>query len=148
MALNFGHKILLVFIGFGLLMGTLVYMSVNTEFQLVSKDYYKEELEYQEIIDARQNAAALSAAVQLSYVDKSLKIELPVETLAQFQQGEINFYCPAEARNDVTLALQPDSNGAQLIKVGESVNPAAYKVRIRWMAEGKEYYQETYMNLQ
>lgn len=148
MALNFGHKLILVFIAFGLLMGTLVYMSVKTEFQLVSKNYYKEELEYQEIIDARNNAATLSTSIQLAHQNKSLSIQMPPENINSFQKGEVNFYCPADARKDTTLQLQPDATGLQIIPIGTTIAPAGYKVRIRWTADNKEFYQENYMNLQ
>lgn len=44
--MNWGHKLtftILVFIG---LMSYLVYRSLNTDFQLVEKDYYNNELQY------------------------------------------------------------------------------------------------------
>ncbi|WP_290789587.1 FixH family protein [Flavihumibacter sp. UBA7668] len=148
MALNFGHKIILVFIVFGLLMGTLIYMSVKTEFELVSKDYYKEELAYQEVIDARKNAETLSSSIKLNYDDKQLQILMPMEMKLQVDSGEIYFYCPADAKKDTILPLQPDTSGMQVIQIGETVAPAAYKLRIKWNAAGKSYYQENYMNLQ
>ena len=40
--MNWGNKLMLVFIVFALLIGTLVYKSINTKYDLVSKDYYKD----------------------------------------------------------------------------------------------------------
>lgn len=148
MALNFGHKILLVFIVFGLLMGTLIYMSVKTEFELVSKEYYKEELAYQEVIDARKNAETLSSSITLNYQDKRLHLLMPAEMKSGVDSGEIYFYCPADAKKDTILPLQPDTAGLQIVEIGGAVSPAAYKLRIKWNAAGKSYYQENYMNLQ
>lgn len=148
MALNFGHKIILVFIVFGLLMGTLIYMSVKTEFELVSKEYYKEELAYQEVIDARKNAETLSSSITLNYQDKRLHLLMPPEMKSRVDSGEIYFYCPADAKKDTILPLQPDTAGLQIVEIGGSVAPAAYKLRIKWNAAGKSYYQENYMNLQ
>ncbi len=147
MALNFGHKLLLVFIAFGLLMGTLIYMSVKTEFELVSKDYYKEELAYQQVIDARKNAETLSTSIKLLYQDKELHLLMPAEMKNRVDSGEIYFYCPADAKKDTLLRLVPDSSGKQVIAIGQTVSPAAYKLRINWKAGGKSYYQENYMNL-
>ncbi|MBU7576454.1 MAG: FixH family protein [Flavihumibacter sp.] len=148
MALNFGHKLVLVFIAFGLLMGTLIYMSVKTEFELVSKDYYKEELAYQQVIDARNNAANLTAAIQLSYRDKMLKIQLPAEMVGKVQSGQIIFYCPSDSDKDTVLDLQPDATGQQSIEIGKSILPAAYKLKFKWQANDTAYYQENFMNLQ
>ncbi len=148
MALNFGHKLVLVFIAFGLLMGTLIYMSLKTEFQLVSKDYYKEELAYQQVIDARNNAAALSSEIQFNYRDRVLQLQLPAEMNGRIQSGKIVFYCPADADKDNVLDLQPDSNGKQQIAIGKNILPAAYKVRVSWQANDTSYYQEKFMNLQ
>ncbi len=148
MALNFGHKLVLVFIAFGLLMGTLIYMSLKTEFELVSKDYYKEELAYQQVIDARNNAAGLTAAIQVSYRDKKLKIQLPAEMVGRIQSGQIIFYCPSDADKDTVLELQPDASGQQSIEIGKAIAPAAYKLKFKWQANDSAYYQENFMNLQ
>lgn len=148
MALNFGHKLVLVFIAFGLLMGTLIYMSVKTEFELVSKDYYKEELAYQQVIDARNNAATLSAEIQLNYKDKLLKIQMPAEMVGKVQSGQIIFYCPSDSDKDTVLDLQTDETGQQSIEIGKTISPAAYKLKFKWQSNDTAYYQENFMNLQ
>ena len=107
MTLNFGHKLMLAFLAFGLLMGLLIYKSLHTEFELVSKDYYKDELAYQDVIDARHNAATLSSAILLSYKDKQLKIQLPNEMINKLESGEIDFYCPSDSDKDTNLPLSP-----------------------------------------
>ncbi len=148
MTLNFGHKLMLAFLAFGLLMGTLIYKSLHTEFELVSKDYYKDELAYQDVIDARHNAATLSSAILLSYKDKQLKIQLPNEMINNLESGEIDFYCPSDSDKDTILPLSPDGAGTQMIEIGKSIAPGAYKLRIKWMSNNTPYYQETFMSLQ
>ena len=54
--MTWGTKLLLVFTAFALLMSTLVYMCMKQKFELVSKDYYKDELRYQDKIDGMNNA--------------------------------------------------------------------------------------------
>jgi nitrogen fixation protein FixH len=115
---------------------------------LVSKDYYKEELAYQQVIDARNNAAALSTEIQFNYRDRVLQLQLPAEMNGRIQSGKIVFYCPADADKDNVLDLQPDSNGQQQIEIGKNILPAAYKVRVSWQANDTSYYQEKFMNLQ
>ena len=61
--MNWGNKLILVFIVFAVMMSVLVYKSVNTKYDLVSKDYYKDELRYQDKIDGMHNAAKVSDVV-------------------------------------------------------------------------------------
>ena len=58
--MNWGYKLMFVFIVFAGLMGTLVYKSMNTKYELVTKDYYKDELKYQDRIDAKNESSKLS----------------------------------------------------------------------------------------
>jgi len=57
--MNWGNKLVLVFIVFGAFIGYLVYQAVNTKYDLVSKDYYKDELRYQEKIDRQKTRPSL-----------------------------------------------------------------------------------------
>ena len=58
--MNWGNKLLVTFLAFGAGMSFLVYKSITTNYD--RKDYYKNELCYQEVIDATQRANTLSDA--------------------------------------------------------------------------------------
>jgi hypothetical protein len=79
MTLNWGHKITLAFSAFVLLMFTLVYKSMKTDFQLVTKEYYKDELAYQQVIDGTNRANKLKGNVQVAQTKDGLSIQLPAE---------------------------------------------------------------------
>lgn len=146
--MNFGHKILLTFIAFAVLMGTLVYMSLQTEFELVSKDYYKDELAYQEIIDASDNAKSLETSVSLRQEDDSIILHMPEEMKGLDLIGEVYFYCAADSKRDRKIMLQADREGLQRFAIGKDVLPAAYRVRVNWNAEGKQFYNDSYLQVQ
>lgn len=148
MTMNFGHKLILVFLAFGALMGTLVYMSLNTEFELVSKDYYKDELAYQEVIDASRNANQLNSKLSVAQSDGQVVLQLPGEMTGQAVKGEVYFYCAADSRKDRKIALQTDSQGKQAFDIGKAVVPAGYKVRVNWTAGEKKYYNEVYLRVE
>ncbi|OYZ47929.1 MAG: hypothetical protein B7Y19_07425, partial [Sphingobacteriales bacterium 24-40-4] len=59
--MNWGNKLVVVFVAFALFMGYMVYRALSTKYDLVSKDYYKDELRYQERIDGVKNAVALDS---------------------------------------------------------------------------------------
>lgn len=139
--MNWGNKLLLTFIVFIAGMGYLIYRSVNTNFELVDKDYYKNELRYQEIIDATNSANALSSAVQVSQTgDGKIVVQLPEEMKDKVIEGDIQFYCAYNAEQDKKLQLQV-YNGVQLFNT-KTVLPGNYTVRINWSSEGKKYFSE------
>lgn len=139
--MNWGNKLLATFIVFVLGMSYLIYRSVNTNFELVDKDYYKNELQYQQIIDATKSANALSSAVQVNQTgDGKIIIQLPEEMKDKTISGDIQFYCAYNADRDKKFELQLN-NGVQLFNT-KTVLPGNYTVRINWSSEGKKYFSE------
>ncbi|RYG29799.1 MAG: hypothetical protein EOO01_37690, partial [Chitinophagaceae bacterium] len=129
--MNWGYKLMLTFIVFASLMSYLVYRAVNTDFQLVEKEYYKSELSYQDVIDGTNRVNGLSAPVRLVQENAGIILRLPAEMEKKQVEGTIWFYCPYDASKDRKLDLQPDTNGMQVIS-SDSIPTGTYKVRIRW----------------
>lgn len=141
MTLNWGHKITIVLILFGVLMFTLVYKSIKTDFQLVSKDYYKDELQYQQVIDGSNNANALTNALTLTQTDKGISIQFPKEMKGKLLQGEIWFYCSYDEHKDLRLKIDVTNEAVQFIEP-DRLAPATYTVKTSWKADGNPYYNE------
>lgn len=141
MKLNWGHKITLVFIAFVALMLTLVYKSMKTDFDLVSKEYYKDELAFQDVIDGKNNAFDLTTATSVSANNEQVLVQLPEEMKNKTIEGSVWFYCPANADNDKRMALKLN-NDAQFSLPAKEFNKANYIVKIQWLVDGKKYYVE------
>jgi FixH len=141
MTLNWGHKITIVLIAFGLLMTTLVYKSIKTDFQLVSKDYYKDELQYQQVIDGSNNANALTTSLTLLQTENGIKLQFPQEMKGKLLEGEIWFYCSYNDRNDVRLKIDANNEAIQTINRNR-IAAATYSVKTNWKANGIAYYNE------
>jgi len=139
--MNWGNRLLLVFIVFGLGMGYLVYRSMNTNYELVESDYYKQELRYQNVIDEHNQASALSAAVNIEQKDGTLLLQFPDEMKNQPLSGELYFYCAYDSKKDKRLTLQSDSNGQQTVPAGV-ILPGSYTVKIKWKNGEKSFYSE------
>jgi hypothetical protein len=139
--MNWGNKLLLTFIVFVGGMSYLIYRSVNTNFELVDKDYYKNELQYQQVIDATKSANALSSAVQVRQAnDGKIILELPEEMKDKIISGDIQFYCAYNSERDKKFELQLN-DGVQLFNP-KTVLPGNYTVRINWSSDGKKYFSE------
>ncbi|MBX9783583.1 MAG: FixH family protein [Chitinophagaceae bacterium] len=142
MTLNWGHKLTIVFILFGALIFTLVYKCFQTDFQLVNKEYYKDELKYQQVIDGTKNAVALSSEVQLLQNEKTITIQFPNEMKGKKLSGQIWFYCSYDDTKDRHIAVSTTDDALQLIQRSRLSSAATYTVKLNWQADEKNYYNE------
>lgn len=138
--MNWGNKLILVFIGFATLMATLVYKAVNTRYELVSKEYYQDELRYQDKIDGRRNVASIGELTIIN-TKENLSLQFPKEMQGVPVKGEAWFYCKTAADKDIRIPLAPDSEGKQIIDRSKLLTEK-YLVKISWEAADKKYYLE------
>lgn len=141
MRISWGNKLLIVLIVFVGGMSFLVLQCLHTDYELVSSDYYKQELEYQQVIDASRLANALGSDTRVQYAQGLVQIQLPDEMKDQAVSGTAYFYCPTAAGNDRRIKLNPDKNGRQVID-GHDLKAASYIVKLSWSAGDKQYYSE------
>ncbi len=139
--MNWGNRLLMVFIVFALGMGYLVYRSTHTSFDLVETDYYGTELRYQQEIDASKNANALSKPVSIDQDAGGITIRFPEEMRNKKLEGSILFYCAYNRKSDRTFPVQTDSEGKQIIP-SNLLHSGHFFVKINWAEENNKYYME------
>ncbi len=100
MKLNWGHKIILSFVFFFMIMGTLIYKSVNTDFQLVAPNYYEQEIAYQDKIDAINRAVDFPLDLKLegAYIEISCNENI--------KSTKLSFYKNTDKALDFQLDLE------------------------------------------
>jgi len=138
--MNWGNKLILVFILFAVLMSVLVYKSVNTRYDLVSKDYYKDELRYQDKIDGMANAANVSD-VTVSQDSNNVIVDFPKELNGYKTEGEAWFYCATDDVKDKKIALQVDANGRQTFPKNQ-LSKTNYLLKLSWKIGNSNYFAE------
>lgn len=139
--MNWGNKLLVTFIVFGLGIGYLVYRSMSTNFELVEKDYYKSELRYQQVIDASNRTNELGSSVTLVQSENGVMLQLPEEMKNKSITGDVLFYCAYDKKKDKKFTLQVNENGQQQFPLTE-IASGNYTVKISWAKDGKTYYSE------
>jgi len=139
--MNWGNRLLIAFIIFGAGIFYLVYRSLNTRFELVEKDYYKNELYYQQVIDGSNRARALLSPVTLEQKEKYILLQLPAEMKNKEITGEVFFYCAYDKKNDKKFKLKVDEEGAQIFQTG-IITPGNYTVKINWSMDSNNYYTQ------
>jgi hypothetical protein len=144
--MTWGNKLVLVFIGFAALMGTLVYNCMKQNFELVSKDYYNDELKYQDKIDGTNNANKLSA-VSFSQTAGEIKIKLPEELNGSVTSAEAWFYCATDSKNDRRIKLDVNDKGLMTVEKTKLAS-TNYLVKLNWQVGDKKYYNEQSITVQ
>lgn len=139
--MNWGNRLLLVFAVFGGGMSYMVYRCMQTPVDLVSKDYYKEELAYQQVIDGTRRANGLSGPVRIDTAADGVRVVLPAEMRNRMVTGQVRFYCPADASRDRKMVLNMDVEGGQVIP-REAILAGQYTVSVSWETGGVGYYSQ------
>ena len=126
------YAIVLYFVVFITGMAAWIGFAVRNDHQLVRKDYYEQELKYQNELESFGRAAA--GAVVVAYEPKThlVTIQLPSDAA-----GTIYFYRPSDLKLDRQVPLST-REGIQQINVGE-FDPGLWKVRLTWTANGAEF---------
>ncbi|XZF14969.1 FixH family protein [Chitinophagaceae bacterium MMS25-I14] len=145
MHINWGARIAILYIGFVALIITLVTLSMKRRVDLVANDYYGEEIAYQKVIDAGKNQSALSVPVAVQPAPETITLTFPAEFKQQHLNGTIQLYSPQQSDYDRQFTLSTDDN--TFIIPRAQLRKAHYIMKISWTANGKNYYQETNLNL-
>jgi hypothetical protein len=141
MTINWGHKVTVGFLAFAGMIMYLVVQSMHTHYDLVSKEYYKDELQYQQVIDGTSRANQLSSRATITQLNDQLIMQLPPEMQHQPVTGSLLFYSADNAQKDKKLTLQVNEKGSQIID-SRSFVPGNYTVKIRWENNGLPFYTE------
>ena len=139
--MNFGNKLLLVFAVFASLMSYMVYRCFSIPVDLVSDQYYKDEIAYQDVIDGTKNANALFGKTSVKENPSDIVIQLPTEMKNHLVKGTVLFYCPSNMENDRHLDLATDADGKQAIDI-KKFSKGSYTVKIDWKDGSTHFYTE------
>lgn len=142
---GWGWRIALLYIGFVIMMLVLVISSSKQKFDLVSEDYYKDEIAYQQVLDGSKNQAALSSALLFGANDKTITITFPLEFAGKDIEGTINFYSAVDKRWDRTFNIRPVANTMAIDR--RLLRHTNYLVKLTYSVSGKNYYMEQDINL-
>jgi nitrogen fixation protein FixH len=128
-----------VFIAF--LVTFIVYASTQ-RVDLVRRDYYEEEIRFQEQLERVERARQAGISLAVAYDQKRDCLTLSLAGAATNSiSGRIHLYRPSDARLDQEYPLLLDKSGSQSLAM-EKLQRGLWKVRVRWTMQGEEYYLE------
>ncbi|UOQ51139.1 FixH family protein [Hymenobacter cellulosivorans] len=142
------YAIILTFVLFAGYIGFMVQQAMRTRVDLVSPDYYKQELAYQQRMENAARTAALPAPVQvlLDAEAQRLTLTLPTPLAGQAVQGQVHFFRPSDQQRDFSLPLQVGPDNQQHINTAK-MQPGYWRVRLDFTAGGQAYFVERNITL-
>src|SRR5215470_15811214 len=103
------YGIILTFVLF--ISGTigLVVMACGQKSELVSPDYYEQEIRFQSQLDRAARARAVAASVSYEPASRQIKIEFPADLAVKAPSGHVKLYRPSAANLDRQFELELNS---------------------------------------
>ena len=142
---NWGTKIFISFLLFGAFIMYMVVQAFREDFDLVSENYYQDELAYQERIVEKANLHETGETIAVSQINNEILFEYP-KTFSG-AKGTIYFYHPSRKIFDKTFSLDIDNEDQQRVATEQLVK-GRYKVKISWQVNGLSYFQEKEIYIQ
>lgn len=138
--MNFGVKITILYLSFVGLILTLVFMCFSQKVELVSKDYYAQEIKFQDKINAINNEKNLTGSINHSVNGKEIILTIDPVLLNKDFEGIINFFRPSDSSKDFQLKMN-FVNNEQIINTNELIH-GTYKLQLSWVVNHKNYFKE------
>jgi hypothetical protein len=138
---NWGAGILFSIIIFMAILVGLVYVFMNQDVDLVTRDYYSKELKYQNQIDKINNTSEMGKEVGISFLNDSVHLTFPDSVYYKKASGIVYFYRPSGSKKDFSLPLAVSDKNEQLISTVK-LDKGLWKIKVEWGMEGKDFYSE------
>jgi cell division septal protein FtsQ len=141
--MNWGHKITFLYLSFVAVIITMVTICIKQDdLHLVSKNYYEEEIAYQNQIDKMKVAEMYATDLNISVLKSEgvALINYPDNFKNSLENGKLVFFRPSDANMDVTLPMVV-GEGEQKISV-EKLEKGLWKVKMTGRTNGKDFYKE------
>jgi nitrogen fixation protein FixH len=127
----------------------MVFQAMQTDVDLVRKDYYEQTLTYQDQIDnvERTNALAAPITIAANHPGQFVTVQFPEDFAGKTVSGNIQLFRPSDKDLDVELPLRLDANQRQLINTSQ-LQKGLWRVKVHSQAEGQDYFVEEDVMLQ
>lgn len=138
--MNWGTGIVIAMISFMAFILTFVYKSVamdEYQHELVSEDYYKDELHYQQEIDKMNKASKEKLNLTLSRSEKGLVIHFPENLEPGKVSGTIRLQRPSNKSLDIDIPIV--LSGHEQLIAKDRLASGKYLVAVDWKNGSSEY---------
>lgn len=140
MKINWGTGIVLAFIGFiSFIMYFIITMNFDSKYEhdLVTEDYYTEELDYQNDINKLENSKKLNENISYKKTEDGLIIQFPKDIDPGKIIGKLFLYRPSNKQLDFETPLSLSK--PYLLIPDKSLVDGRWNIKIDWQYNGNSY---------
>lgn len=147
MKFNWGTGIVLAFVGFiSFIMYFVISMNFNKKYNhdLVTDDYYKVELAYQQDIDKQKNAKTLKENISYTKTSEGLHIVFPKNLDVTKITGKVFLYRPSNKQLDFETPISLSEN--YLLVPDKRLLDGRWNLTVDWQYNGTPYIYKASIN--
>lgn len=138
--MNWGKKILFVYLLFVAGIVFMVMKAMNQNQDLVTGEYYEQELKFQQKIDETKRTDSIANAVSVRFENDSVKLSFADYFSKNKIEGSVLIFCPDDQKKDVNQDFSLPA-GSDFLSV--PYGSAGFRhVKVSWTCNGKKYYRE------
>lgn len=138
--MGWGKKITVLYLSFVALIVTLVVLCFGQKVELETKDYYAQEIKFQDKIDAISNEKNLASTITHQLQGPQIILNADSSIVSKDFVGTINFYRPSDSSKDMNLKMN-FTNNQQIINTSTLIH-GVYKMQLSWLSNGTKYFKE------
>ena len=147
MKLNWGVGITIVITVFTLAGLSFIYFAFHQDVNLVKKDYYQDEIKYQDRIEEIERTAKLTDNLKIKIINGSIVLSFPDNIDKKALKGNILLYRPSDRRYDISLPISVDSLNMQSLQTDNMI-AGMWKAQVKWQIDTLSYYTEKIIMVQ
>jgi hypothetical protein len=144
---NWGWNITLLYSSFVCFILFMGYLASREKVELVSANYYDEELKYQNRIDKIALTDSMHVKPEWQVNGNQIAMLFPKSLDAESIRGNIHFYCPADEKRDFSVPFQAVANKRLSIS-SDKLHHGTYRMQIDWTEGKKDFYTEGVITVQ
>lgn len=140
MKINWGTGLMIgmiLFIGFILFFVIKISTDKTYDYDLVTEEYYKKELVYQQEIDAQENANSLAQNISGTKTEEGWLLRFPDNLDYSKISGTLFLYRPSNKKLDFQEPLQ--LTGQELLIPDARLVPGRWNTTVQWSYNGEDY---------
>ena len=143
---NWGWNIVLVLALFMTMIIVMVVKSVQTKVDLVTQDYYSDEIAYQEQIDKVANAKSLEGVFTWNRYAEGIELIFPEGLDGDNFKGTLSRYRPSDKNLDREIVIEALSNNSFFIS-SDQLASGKWTLKVDGKVGEKAYYFEQRIKL-
>ncbi|WP_300599464.1 FixH family protein [Niabella sp.] len=139
--MNWGIRVVIVLAVFLAGMSFMVGIAMRQTNETVDANYYEKELKYQQVIDGKQQLAALGQPVSIRDSAGSIWVRLPEAASDRLDSGHIEFLRMSASAADRRIPIQSGSVSVYSLPRSSFVK-GWYRASVAWENNHIRYYHE------